>query len=349
MKKKTTIYDIAKQLNITAATVSRALNGNSKISESTRKLVNDTAIAMNYEQNKLAQALKSGKSYNVGVIVPRIDSNFFASVIRGIEEELYPRGYHVIICQTHDKLGREIENMNSLLNVQIDGVLISISNEKSINDERFDKLIKKNVPLIFFDRKKDIEGISSVTIDDFKGAYEATKHLINQGCQRIAHFSNDRNLQIFEHRFLGYQQALLDNDLRFDKDLVIETVSKVEAGREATKKLLAMKRPPDAIFSSSDFTALGAIEEMKAQGIKIPDDICVVGFSNEPFTRFMELSITSVDQSPIEMGRIAAQVFLEEVKNKSNDKKLPEKQVILTPELKVRQSSLKIPVNKFHS
>lgn len=349
MTKKTTIYDIAKKLNITAATVSRALNGNSKISENTRKLVNDTAIAMNYEQNKLAQALKSGKSYNVGVIVPRIDSNFFASVIRGVEEELYPRGYHVIICQTHDKLGREIENINSLLNVQIDGVLMSISNEKADSNESFSKLIKKNVPLIFFDRKKDIDGVSSVTIDDFKGAYEATQHLINQGCNRIAHLSNDRALQIFKNRFLGYKQALLDNGLKFNKRLVIETLSNVEEGRKATKQLLAMKTPPDAIFSSSDFTALGAIEEIKAQGFKIPEDICVVGFSNEPFTAFMELSITSVDQSPIEMGRIAAQVFLEEVRSKTSGKQFPEKQVVLTPELIVRRSSLKKPIKKIDS
>src|SRR5690606_14998995 len=128
MSKKTTIYDIAKKLNITAATVSRALNNNPKISEATRALVLKTAAKMNYEQNKLALALKSGKSFNVGVIVPRIDSNFFASVIRGIEEELHPEGYHVIICQTHDQKNLELANINSLLNAQVDGVLMSISN-----------------------------------------------------------------------------------------------------------------------------------------------------------------------------------------------------------------------------
>ncbi len=337
MTKKTTIYDIAKRLNITAATVSRALNNNSKISVATRKLVLKTAEEMNYEQNKLALALKSGKSYNVGVIVPRIDSNFFASVIRGIEEELYPKGYHVIICQTHDDEKLEIENINSLMNAQVDGILMSISNAKLERNTSFSKLIKKNVPLIFFDRKKDIDGISSVTIDDFKGAYDATKHLIDQGYKRIAHLSNDRTLQIYKNRYLGYKQAIIDNGLEFDESLVIETISKVAEGRKTTKLLLDMNKRPDAIFSSSDFIALGAIEEIKANGLKIPEDISVVGFSNEPFTKFMELSITSVDQSPVQMGRITAQVFLEEVNNTKNVK--PEKHIVLSPELIIRKTS----------
>ena len=339
MSKKTTIYDIAEKLGITAATVSRALNGNTKISEATRKLVNDTAKEMNYEQNKLALALKSGKSYNVGVIVPRIDSNFFASVIRGIEEELYPKGYHVIICQTHDQKSVEMENINSLLNAQVDGILMSISNSGPEENQSFDRLLKKNVPLIFFDRKKEIEGVSSVTIDDFKGGYQATQHLIDQGCKRIAHLSNNRKVQIFKNRYLGYKQAIIDNGLEFDENLVIETMSKVDEGIKSTKLLLEMEMPPDAIFSSSDFVALGAIQEIKSRGIKIPEEICIVGFANEPFTGFMELSITSVDQSPVEMGRIAAQVFLEEVTNSKKVK--TEKQVILTPELMIRKSSLK--------
>ena len=338
MKKKTTIYDIAERLNLTAATVSRALNNNIKISENTRKLVQETAIEMNYEQNTLARALKSGKSFNVGVIVPRMDSNFFGSVIRGIEEELYPKGYHVIVCQTHDQEKLETGNINSLLNAQVDGILMSISNSKTKN-KIFNNLSDKNVPLIFFDRKRNIEGVSSVTIDDFNGAYEATKHLIEQGCKRIAHLSNDRSIEIFKDRYLGYKQALIDHGLECDESLVIETASKVDEGRRITNILLSMERPPDAIFSSSDFTALGAIQEIKAHGLTIPDDICVVGFSNEPFTRFMELSITSVDQSPIEMGKKAAQVFLEEV-NLGKKAKKP-KQIVLEPKLLIRKSSLK--------
>lgn len=339
MSGKTTIYDIAKKLNITAATVSRALNNNPKISEATRKLVLETANQMNYKQNKLALALKSGKSNNVGVIVPRIDSNFFASVIRGIEEELFPEGYHVIICQTRDHKELEIENIDALLNAQVDGILMSISNVTIEKNDSFNRILKKNVPLIFFDRKANIDGVSTVTIDDFEGAYKATQHLIDQGCKRIAHLSNNRLFEIFKNRYLGYKQAILDNGIEFDESLVLETVSKVEEGRNSAKFLLEMKNPPDAIFSSSDFTALGAIQEIKEQGLRIPEDICVAGFANEPFTKFMELSITSVDQSPLQMGKIAARVFLEQVKNKSIK---IEKKVVLKPELLVRKSSSRL-------
>lgn len=336
MSKKTTIYDIAKKLNITAATVSRALNNNPKISEVTRKLVLDTASNMNYERNKLALALKSGKSHNVGVIVPRIDSSFFGSVIHGVEQELNPHGYHVIICQTHEDEIIENENIDTLLNAQVDGILISTSNTKA---EPFNRILKKNVPLVFFDRKKTMNGVSSVTINDFEGGYKATKHLIDQGCTRIAHFSGDRSIEIFKERFLGYKQALIDSGIDLIEDYVVQTKSTLENGGKAIKLLLELNPPPDALFSSSDFAALGAIQELKAQNIKIPSEFSVVGFANEPFTKFMELSITTIDQSPVEMGKMAARVFLEQVDNIDNFK--IEKKVVLVPELIIRKSSLK--------
>lgn len=339
MGSKITIYDIAKKLNITAATVSRALNNNPKISEATRKLVVETAAKMNYKQNKLALALKSGKSNNVGVIVPRIDSNFFASVIRGIEEELYPFGYHVIICQTHNDKNVEIQNINTLLNAQVDGILMSISNVSTQNNESFIRIVKKNIPLIFFDRKANIDGVSSVTINDFEAGYKVTKHLIDQGCKRIAHLSGDLLFEIFKDRFLGYKQAIVDAGIEFNENYVIQTKSSIEDGKNAVKKLMKFEIPPDGIFSSSDFTALGAIQEIKAMGLKIPEDICVAGFANEPFTKFMELSITSVDQSPLKMGKMAAKVFLEQVNNTESFK--IEKKVVLKPEVLIRKSSLK--------
>jgi len=343
MNKKTTIYDIAKVLDITAASVSRALNNNPKISESTRKLVLETAAKMNYKQNKLALALRSGKSYNVGVIVPRIDSNFFASIIRGIEEELYAHKYNVIICQTHEDEKREFENMNTLLNAQVDGILMSVSNVASENSSENDRIIKKviekNVPLVFFDRKKNIEGVSSVTINDYEVSYLATKHLIEQGCSRIAHFKGNQALEIFANRLGGYKQALLDSGIDFDENYVVQTKSSVEGGAQAVKDLMKLKNPPDAIFSSSDFAALGAIQELKAEGLQIPEDFCVVGFGNEPFTDFMELPMSTVDQVPLEMGKMTAKVFLEHIDNTGNAK--IEKKVVLTSELNIRQSSLR--------
>ncbi|WMI69075.1 LacI family DNA-binding transcriptional regulator [Mangrovimonas sp. YM274] len=339
MNKKTTIYDIAKKLDITAATVSRALNNNPKISKATRELVLKTAQKMNYEPNKLAVALKSGKSNNVGVIVPRIDRNFFSTVIRGIEEELHPHGYHVIICQTHNDQDLEAKNLEALLNAQVDGIMISASNVALDENHIIHKIIQKNVPLIFFDRKKNIPGVSSVTINDYEAAYNATKHLIDQGCQHIAHIGGDLSIEIYDERFSGYKQALLDNGFEYDENYVELVRSKVEEGKKAAKKLMKLNPQPDGIFSSSDPVILGAIQEMTSQGIKIPEDCAVIGFSNEPFTKFMELPITSVDQSPLEMGKITAQVFLEQVNNTNNVK--VEKKVVLSPELMIRKSSLK--------
>ncbi|UOB17791.1 LacI family DNA-binding transcriptional regulator [Abyssalbus ytuae] len=336
MDEKTTIYDIAKKLNITAATVSRALNDNPRISKKTRDLVKETAAKMNYKQNKLALALKRGKSYNVGVIVPHINRNFFSSVIRGVEEELYPQGYHVIISQTHEIESKEIETINTLLNAQVDGIIMSIS-KATIGVEHFSRVLKKNIPLVFFDRKKDIAGVSSVTVDDFKGSYLATKHLIEQGCKRICHFSGDQALDIYKNRFEGYKKALLDSNIEFNEEYVTEVMSDLEDGKKTIQKMMKLKNPPDALFSSSDFAALGAIQQLKADGIQIPEEFCVVGFSNEPFTKFMELSISSVDQSPKEMGRMAAKVFLEQVGDSQNVK--IEKKVVLSPKLHIRKSS----------
>jgi LacI family transcriptional regulator len=336
MKKKVTIYDIATKLNITAATVSRALNNNPNISKSTKELVLKTADSMNYEQNKLALALKSGKSNNVGVIVPRIDSNFFSSVIRGIEEELNPNGYHVIICQTNGDEKKEIDNIDALLNSQVDGILISTSSREK---NAFERILSKDVPLVFFDRKKTMKNVSSVTINDFEGGYKATQHLIDSGCKKIAHFSGDTNIEIYKERFMGYQQALIDNNIDFIDEYVIRTKSSLEEGKKSIKKLLKLNNPPDAIFSASDFAALGAIQELKSKGIKVPTDFSVIGFANEPFTKFMELSISTIDQFPQEMGRMTARVFLEQVNNPEKVK--IEKKVVLEPELIIRKSSIK--------
>ncbi|AYN66312.1 LacI family transcriptional regulator [Euzebyella marina] len=335
--KKTTIYDIAKELNITAATVSRALNNNPRISEDTKKLVQETAQRLNYKQNRVAQALKSGKSNNVGVVVPYINRNFFSNIIRGIEEELNPKGYHVIISQTHEKANKEIDIVQNLLNAQVDGILISISRQTS-SDEHFVQVLEKNVPLIFFDRKKEIKGGSSVTLDDFDGAYQATKHLIEQGCQKIAHMTIDLSLLIYQNRLAGYKKALTDHGMTFKPEYVIGLQSEIVAGKDAAQKLMELPEPPDAIFSSTDLGALGAIQYLKEIGLKIPDDFCVVGFSNEPFTQFMELPITSVDQAPLTMGKTAAKVFLEQMD--SEGVKI-EKNVVLNPTLEIRKSSLK--------
>lgn len=335
MKGKTTIYDIAKKLNITAATVSRALNNNPRISKATKAMVLEAAAELQYEPNKVAQALKRGKSNTVGVVVPYIDRTFFSTIIRGIEEELYPKGYQVIICQTHDRQDRELDIITNLLNAQVEGIMVSpAKSAKTV--EHFEQVLRKHIPLVFFDRDMDMDGVSAVSIDDFKGAYEATQHLIAQGSQRVAHLTVEKSVGIYQKRLEGYQKALADNQLPFDPTLVVTLQSDIEEGKRAAQELMALPQPPDAIFSSTDYAALGAIKWLTANGYQVPDDVRVVGFSNDPFTQLMELSISSVDQCPLQMGKMTAQVFLEQLKA---PKTKGGKKVVLPPTLLVRDSS----------
>lgn len=336
MSRKTTIYDIANELKITAATVSRALNNNPRISKNTRELVLITAAKMNYKQNRLAVALKSGKSKNVGVVVPYINRSFFPSIIRGIEDELYPKGYHVIISQTHEDNEREVKIIQNLLNAQVDGILISTSYAEE-QKENFESVLKKNTPFIFFDRKLNIPNISSVTIDDYQGGFDATQHLIDQGCKKIAHFYVGNGLEIYRKRIEGYKDALAQNNIKLVPEYIVSLKSDIEAGKEAAELLMNLPTPPDAIFSSTDNGLLEAIKYLQSNSIKIPEDFCVVGFSNEPFTQFMEPSISSIDQSPVEMGRMTAKVFLEQIEN--NDTVTIQKNVIIPPKLIIRTSS----------
>lgn len=337
-KKNATIYDISKKLNVSVATVSRALNDNPRISEATKDLVRKTAKEMNYKQNNLAKALKSGETKNVGIIVPYINTNFFSSVIRGIEEELSPHGYHVIICQSHEDVTIEKRQLNTLLNAQVDGFFMSVS-KTTVDTEHIKNILEtSNTPIIFFDRKKDIPGISTVTIDDYRAGYMATEHLIKEGYKNICHFAGDLNLEIYQNRLNGYKQALVDHNFQVKEENITFTGSSIESGIEAIKKLWDKKSVPDAIFSASDFAALGACQELKKRGVKIPQEVAVIGFSNEPFTQFMELPISSVDQTPVIMGNMAGRVFIESVKENGSGVSI-EKKVVLAPQIYIRKSS----------
>lgn len=336
MKPNTTIYDIAEKLGITAATVSRALNDNPKISKKTRELVLKTAKELNYQRNNLALALKSGSSKNIGVVVPYINRNFFSSVIRGIEEELYPKGYQTIICQTHEDEAKEKAIFNSLINNNIDGILISIS-KNTVNTDHYEKAKRAKTPIVFFDRKKDIEGISSVSIDDFEGGYNATEHLIKTGHDKIAHISGDLKLDIYTNRYEGYKKALEDYNIPFNPNYLFETSSSIDAGKKMAKKILKLKDKPNGIFCAGDFVALGLIQELNSDKKIVPQEIGVVGFGNEPFTELVEVSMSTIDQNPYKMGKTTASVLLEQIEDTSSS---IEKKVILESKLIPRESSI---------
>ncbi len=339
MKKgRTTIHDIAKKLDITASTVSRALKNHPRISEATKKAVLKTAKKLNYQPNHIAAALRNGKSKIIGVIVPTADRSFFASVVRGIEEVATTAEYNVMICQSYDEQQKEATNVETLLNTRVDGILVSFA-KGTENFEHFLKVKRKGIPLILFDRTHEYLDVSSVVIDDYLGAYKAVEHLIRQGCKRIAHFTNIKKISIYRKRLRGYREALQNYGIPYDNQLVIESNMQLEDGRQSMLRLLQLNPPPDAVFSASDYSAMGAMEILKEHNIKIPQQIALVGFGNEPFTRFTDPQLSTIDQKSTEMGRAAAEIFLELIKK---DKKTnASKTIVLKPELLIRASSLK--------
>jgi LacI family transcriptional regulator len=336
MKSKVTIHDIARKLNITASTVSRALKDHPRISGETKRMVIKTARKLNYQPNNIAAALRNGRSNILGIIVPTVDRNFFSSVVRGIEEIANGARYNVMICQTYDDYQKEIATVEALLNARVDGIIASYA-KGTLEFDHFLKVKQKGIPLILFDRSNDDLEVSQIVIDDFFGAYKATEHLIQQGCKRIGHFTNTRKISIYKERLRGYREALQNYGLPYEESLVIESDLQLEDGRAGMQQLLKLSETPDAVFSSSAYGILGAMQVLKERGIKIPEQIALVGFSNEPFTSFTEPSLTTVEQHSMRMGNAAAEIFLQEITDETK-KFIPQK-IVLKPELIVRQSS----------
>lgn len=337
--KKTTIHDIAEKLNVTASTVSRALNGNPRISDVTRRAVLKTAKDLNYEPNQIASALRSGRTQLIGMLVPNINRSFFSSIIKGVEEVANSLDYRVIVSQSNEIFDNEKSAVKAFLNARVDGIIASIGK----NTQQFDhykQVLEQGLPLVLFDRTTPQLQTSQVLIDDYQGAYMATAHLIEQGCKKIAHFTTERKIDIYKERYRGYINALTDNGIEPDSSLVFSGNLQLEDGRIHCETLLGQKRDFDAIFSASDYAAMGAMQVLKENGLKIPQDVALVGFLNEPFTLFTDPPLTSVNQFPIEMGQTAANLFFNTL-NSEKEKVIIPKKTVLQPELVVRGSSLK--------
>ncbi|RYZ43851.1 MAG: LacI family transcriptional regulator [Sphingobacteriales bacterium] len=268
---KVTISDIARELNITAATVSRALNDHPAIKDSTKKAVKALALKLNYQPNKLASSLRLGKSNIIGVIIPSAEINFFGSVVHGIEKVANENNYNVLIYQTNELYEFEKKGVQTFLRSQVDGVLASISKE-TINLDHYNEIKRRGVPLVLFDRVNDGLDVSSVVVNDYAGAFAATKHLIEQGCRRIAHIGGQQHVTIFNQRLKGYIDALNVHNIPVNEDLIVYGKVSIESGRECMQHLLNIKQSPDAVFAVEDFTALGAIQAIKSAQRNIPQD-----------------------------------------------------------------------------
>ena len=339
-KKKTTIKDIANVLNISPAAVSKALNDDSRISEKTKEAVKQIAKNLNYQPNLLASALRKGKSNLVGVIVPRTNSNFFSSVIQNIEEVLNKKGYNIIITQSNESYKKECSNIDALLFTQVDGIIASMANE-TINLEYYEKIKSKGIPLILFDRGENDLNVDYIGINDYDSSHLIIEHLIDQGCKRIAHIGGYRHTRIFNNRIKGYIDAVKKHHLPLENELLLESSLTIEDGREKMLQLLALENRPDAVYVSADYAALGALQVLNENNVKVPEDIALVGFGNEPFTAMTTPSITSINQHSEDIGKQAALTFLERVKNPGIKQTL--NKYILNAELIVRESSNRKP------
>ena len=331
-----TIKDLARELKISASTVSRALKNHPDISEETKRAVHELAEKLNYQPNAVALSLKQRRSNTIGVIIPEIVHYFFSSVISGIEDVAYDAGFNVIICQSNERYEREVANARTLLASRVDGVLISIS-KHTFDFQHLMNLQKNNVPMVFYDRIVPGLRADQVIIDDFDASYRVTRHLIDTGRKRIAHFTGPQNLLIGQHRKDGYLKALKEAGIEIESGLIIEADT-FEKARLAVMRLINEKRNFDGIFAVNDLTAIGAMQTLQKRGIKIPDDVAVVGFSDGRFSGITDPNLTSVDQHGYEMGSIATELLLKRIL--AEDKTYPFETKVLNANLIIRGSSL---------
>ena len=334
---KVTIHEIAKSLNIDSSTVSRALNDSKRVSDKTKQIILAKADEMGYSPNRLASNLRQNKSNTIGVIIPRISRYFFSSTIAGIEEAAFSKGYNVVISQSLEKNSRESKILDNFISSRMDGILMAVAWEEDSVDH-LEKLLRSKTPLVFFDRHTvQLKNSNKVILDDFKGGFEATEHLIFQGCKKIIHFAGPQTLELYRKRFEGYKMALKKHDLYFDPSLVDVSNLLIEDGELAIKKLLKEHPDLDGIFSSNDRAAVDALRYLQKINRKVPEEIAIVGFSNDPLSLVTEPPISTVDQFGFEMGKKACNLLMENIQNDNTSNK--NETITISPELIIRASS----------
>ncbi len=341
MTKPPTIKDIARQLNISISTVSRALRGATDVNAETKKAVKALAEELKYQPNQLALSLRKQQTHTIGVIVPNLDY-VLATMVKGIDEVALEAGYTVMVCQSNESFGREIVNTRRLLDSLVDGFIISVSSETKIFDH-FKKIQEKEIPMVVFDRVTTDLKAPGVRLDNEEGGFIATEHLIEQGYKRIAILAGPKNLGISNSRLEGYLNALKKHKIKRDNDLIIHCDFNQDYAYFATEELLAMKKRPDAIFTISDRMAIGAMLAIKKRGLKMPQDIGLVGFNNEPVVGLVSPAISSVEQPCFELGKATAKLFIETMHN-NEDMSNVEK--VLKPKLFIRESSQRLGIKK---
>ncbi|WP_247235652.1 LacI family DNA-binding transcriptional regulator [Telluribacter sp. SYSU D00476] len=335
---QTTIIDIARTLGVSNSTVSRALHGHPDISPETRQLVLDTATQLDYQPNQLAYSLVKSLTNTIGIIVPEFFTPFFPNVIVGVQEVLSQAGYHLIIMQSSESYDTEVGNTKAMLANRVDGVIASLSLQTN-NYEHFKALEKRGIPIVFFNRVcQELNG-PKVVVNDFGGAFKAVEHLIQNGYRRIAHLGGPPNLVISQERLRGYTSALQKHGFDIHPELIIHSDLTAQKARIYGQYLLDMETPPDAIFAVNDPTAIEILILAKSRGLRVPEDLGVVGFSDDPIAAHIGNGLTTVRQPTHLMGKITAEMILKLI-NEEEEQWVPEAKVLET-ELIIRGSSVR--------
>lgn len=339
-KSKVTIYDLATRLNTTASTVSRALQNNPRISQKMRDQVQQLARELNYQPNPIAHHLRTGRGNVLGIIVPRIDRNFFASAISAFQEIAQKQNFSVIIAASNESLLEEQKAVRAMIAKKVDGLAISLSVESA--KQQYEEECKAyNIPLVFFDRIPLSAHVDTVANDNYQIGYDAVVQLYKIGCTKIGHFSGPMTLRAYTERFDGYRKALQDLGLPYNEEWVFHNGITLETGAEAAQKILNSNNRPDGIFSAGDFSAITAMDIFTKKGLKIPQDIAIIGVANEPFDNFLCTPLSSFDLHQQRMGELTAQMLLARISGNGSEIGNRPYNRIVQHDLILRDSALK--------
>lgn len=310
-KPQITIKDIARGLNISPSTVSRALKNHPDISQDTKNAVNKYAKDFNYKPNTLALSLRMSKNNTIGVIVPEIIHYFFSSILSGIEQIANQEGYNVIICQSSENYEKEVRNAEALIATRVSGVLACLS-KHTTNYDHFQEIIDSDIPLVFFDRICIGINTDRVVVDDYVGAFAAVEYLIQTGCKRIAFYSSPLHLEISKNRKNGYLDALRKYGLTVDESLIRVCDTREEA-IIITPEILDRPNRPDGFFAINDHCAAGILYAVKLAKLRVPKDIAIMGFSDGELAKACDPMLSTVEQHGYEMGLNAASLLLDKI------------------------------------
>ena len=337
-EKEITIYDLARQLDLSAATVSRALKDHPAINKITKKRITDLAEKLGYRSNNFASNLRKQNTNTIGVILHELRSQFMISALAGIEKIATEANYDLIIAHSSESWKKEAANALNLFHKRVDGVIASLSFDTE-NLSHFAPFERKGIPVIYFDRVfEEAEG-AKVIINNQKAGYDATAHLIEQGCKRIAHITASLKRNVYSERLKGYQLALKEKGLQYNEKMVFIIDLTEEASIRAAKQIIKMQPRPDGIFLTNDFCAAVCIQTLQEAGIRVPEDIAVVGFNNDVICKIIEPKLTTINYPGLEIGEIVARNLINHLQGKSNIRLT--NTIIIKSELIIRASSLK--------